>query len=176
MMDVEASEGSETVTQTEEQENDATTTGECPPPPAYYMKFTDADSIAKIGPPSLEAVSVDGDDLMTTIQNGVYGGLIASLGKRHTYNTDINYRNTLRERVDGVLDACMELASDVPPKRPIEDSTNAIQESLEQVHELLGEYRHHEARSNLIKLRDLQIMELLSLENSIDQTIKSIPS
>lgn len=170
-MDVEGAEGSELKAGAEEQEVDATTTDECPPPPAYYKKFADADSIAKIGPPSLDAVSVEEDDLMATIQNGVYGGLIASLGKRHSYDTNIDYRTTLKERVDGVLNASLELTNDVPPKRPIEESTNAIQASLEQVHELLGEYRHHEARSNLIKLRDLQIEELAALEKSIDNTI-----
>ena len=69
----------------------------------------------------------------------------------------------------------MELASDVPPKRPIEDLPTQSK-SLWSRQELLGRILHHGKRSNLIKLRDLQIMELLSLENSIDQTIKSIPS
>ena len=158
----------------DEQEKDVSTTDECPPPPAYYTMFTDADSIAKIGPPSLEEINTEDETLMNTIQNGVYGGLISSLQKRYVYNTDVNYHSSLKERVDGVLNACMELANDVPPSRPIEESTNAIQASLEQVHGLLGEYRHHEARSNLIKLRDAQIEDLSKLETSICSTITEV--
>ena len=56
----------------DEQETDANTTDECPPPPAYYINFTDTDSIAKIKPPLLEAMNTEGATLMNTNQNEEY--------------------------------------------------------------------------------------------------------
>ena len=151
-------------------ENSQATTDECPPPPAYYEFFEDEGTVSKVSPPSLDSISIPhGKTLMDTVQNNVYGGLIEGLQKRYKYNLDVNYYRSLKEQVNNVLSSCMELVSDIPPKRSIDESTNDIQASLETIQHLLAEYRHHEARSNLIKLRDTQIEELKKVHQAISK-------
>jgi hypothetical protein len=174
MMDVEApvAGGNEAETHEELVAEEQGTTAECPPPPTYFKAFVDADAVEEIAPPSFDAVTVaEGETLASTLQKGVYGGLVGSLQKQYVYDPETEYRDALKGRVDDVLQTFIELISNVPPNKPIEESTTAIQGSLERLHELLGEYRHHEARSNLIKLRDVQIQDLSALNTAITEAL-----
>ncbi len=147
---------------------EATTTDECPPPPSYYRRFTDLDMLKKIIPPSLDSVKVEeGETLSSTLRKNTYGGLVGQLQQAYVYNDDINYQETLKAQLNNVLKTCMNMVSSVPPTQPVETYTTAIQTSLEKLHELLGEYRAHEARGNLIRLRDTQLEELRALEIAI---------
>lgn len=147
---------------------EATTTDECPPPPCYYRRFKDIDMLEKIAPPSLDSVKVEeGETLSSTLRKNTYGGLVGQMQQAYVYNDDLNYKEALKEQLNGVLKTCMNMVSSVPPTQPVETYTTAIQASLEKLHELLGEYRAHEARGNLIRLRDTQLEELRALETSI---------
>lgn len=152
----------------QQEELAATTTDECPPPPAYYRLFGDAEMLDKIAPPSLDSIEVaEGETLSSTLQKNTYGGMVGAMQKTYVYNDDVDYKETLKGQLNDVFKTCMTMVSSVPPTQPVETYTTTIQTSLEKLHDLLGEYRAHEARGNLIRLRDAQIEELKELKEKI---------
>ena len=159
-------------------------TAECPPPPFYYKQFADSHTCIngkEIEPPVLTSVDVsslenteglehlDGETLQRlALQKCVYGGTVNHLRKLYTYNAQTDYKLNLKQAVNKILTVSLEMASDVPPQQAPEVASLRLAEALQHIHTLLGEYRTHEARENLIALRNKEIEHLLKLAEQME--------
>jgi hypothetical protein len=160
-------------------------TSECPPPPFYYKLFANANTDVygnDILPPRIEDLDTSGLDEGTkggttssaeemrllAIQKKLYGGTTSQVRKVYTYNGDKDYKLSLKQGVNKILQESLTLASDVPNKEAPEVLVLRLNEALQDIHTTLGEYRMHEARENLIAMREREIEGLEELSQKME--------
>jgi len=173
-------------------------TSECPPPPYYYKYFKtptlgiDGESIT---PPLLSDVDISSivnevegngienqkdvkkddneeDSLQRkALQKLIYGGTINHLRKYYTYNPEKDYKADLKAKLHNLLQGSLSLTSNVPPTQPPEIAMKGLDDTLQGIHDTLGEYRMHEGRENLISMREQEIHDLESLANKMEDLL-----
>ena len=76
--------------------------------------------------------------------------------------------------MEELLNISLELVSNVPPNPNSTDITKvALDAKLIEIHKVLGEYRAHEAREELIRLRSEEIKKLQAMEEEMLELIKA---
>ena len=187
-MNTNLAEPAPTVTDTVTSESDSKLTSECPPPPFYYKLFRTANlgvDGKEIFPPKLVDVDVSvaeeeaiggggvaarsGDALRCiALEKHLYGGSIFRLKRNRIYSPQTDYKSLLKENLKNVLTLALDLASNVPPPNASEVPVLALNNTLTDVHNILGEYRLHEGRENLISLRAAEIKDLQKLADDME--------
>ena len=91
------------------------------------------------------------------------------------YLTDTieDYQGILKEKIEKVMRISIRAASDVPPSQGAEQTIIALNENLGAIHNLLGEYRAHEGRENLIALRKQEIARMEELKAEMQELLKA---
>ena len=89
-----------------------------------------------------------------------------------SFRITTDYKGMLKEKLDKVMKVSVRAASDVPPSRGAEQTIIALNETLTEMHTLLGEYRAHEARENLIAIRKREIARMEELKAEMQNLLK----
>jgi hypothetical protein len=182
-------EGGDLTVQTEQ---DSKLTSECPPPPCYYKLFSTASQDINgliILPPRLSEVDVTvvGEDEAKVLEAGcapngttvdaiqrlalekqLYGGSIFALKRNRVYSSQTDYKSLLKENLKTVLTVALDLTSNVPPPQSSEVAILTLNNTLTEIHNILGEYRMHEGREKLILLRTQEIQGLHKLADEME--------
>jgi len=151
-------------------------TSECPPPPFYWALDRE------LQPPSLP----DGGDeaieaLLSSVDKGEYSGVVRNLRRKRKFDPAKDYKVTLLDQLQRLLDKSLAIASHVPPiPIPINGAPAVAQhealaelnEILVDMHESLGEYRTHEARETLIRVFQTELTRLEHLEKEVELLIE----
>jgi len=178
----------EIVVATASDESESHLTSECPPPPFYYKLFktaTEGVDGLPISPPRLcdvplaavqdEALAglMDDDALhRLALQKQLYGGTVQALRRNRIYSPITDYKALLKQHVQKLLTVSLELTSNVPPTHSSEVSILALNATLTEIHNVLGEYRMHEGRETLIALRKAEIIELRKLADEMQALLQ----
>jgi len=163
-------------------------TSECPPPPFYFKLYKTASEGVDglpIAPPKLSDVNlaaVEGEALAglmdddalyrLALQKQLFGGSIQALRRNRIYSPLTDYKALLSKHVRTLLAGALDLTSNVPPTQSSEVAVMALNATLTEIHNVLGEYRMHEGRETLIALRKAEIVELQKLADEMQALLQ----
>jgi len=177
---------------------------ERPPPPFYFEAFSEdnwrlipppippIDSYAlaqatsssgtaavaetvPLGNPTASTSALSNLEQTFPLQQLQYGGSIAQK-RRRPYEASKDYKACLKGLLSDLLKVTLGLASDVPPRDPIEQSFMSLNETLAEIHRVLGEYRMHEAREKLLVHSKQELARLQTLDEQIKDILTSLTS
>jgi len=138
-----------------------------------------------IAPPKLSDVNlaaVEGEALAglmdddalyrLALQKQLFGGSIQALRRNRIYSPLTDYKALLSKHVRTLLAGALDLTSNVPPTQSSEVAVMALNATLTEIHNVLGEYRMHEGRETLIALRKAEIVELQKLADEMQALLQ----
>jgi len=187
-----------------EEESISKLTSECPPPPFYYKYFASAtqdNEKRTVAPPRLQDLDTTGleaeggDEVVVAaaaataaplsadtlqrlaLRKRLYGGTVNLGHQQHQCDNERDYKAAILSGLDSILQVSLGLASEVPPQQTPEVVVLRMHEELRKMHDLLGQYRHHEGRERLLALSRKEIQELEGLAATMDTLLdEPLPS
>mmetsp|Transcript_22291 Transcript_22291/g.32446 ORF Transcript_22291/g.32446 Transcript_22291/m.32446 type:complete len:165 (+) Transcript_22291:122-616(+) len=131
-----------------------------PPPPAYFKQFKDENSVPE--PPKVPA-----------IRPQVYGDSIPRSGTEYNNEYKTDFRDVLKGKIVGFVNAALRFASDANRREPIDLGAAELDNMVTEIYSLLKSYRYHEARENICEemRRELETME--SIRDGLRRTLNS---
>eukprot|EP00598_Pedospumella_elongata_P000418 CAMPEP_0184975632 /NCGR_PEP_ID=MMETSP1098-20130426/6831_1 /TAXON_ID=89044 /ORGANISM="Spumella elongata, Strain CCAP 955/1" /LENGTH=161 /DNA_ID=CAMNT_0027498395 /DNA_START=8 /DNA_END=493 /DNA_ORIENTATION=+ len=139
---------------------------EFPPPPAYYKLFTNEFLETATAP-----LVPNGNPYLK-----VYNGGFAHIQENAVpYKPERDYKADIKSALKVIVDASMKLVSNNHAGSngftSVEQNALDLRQKLGDIHELLEEYRVHEARENLITEMTEQLENALSVEDALRKTL-----